>query len=541
MAIITPQTDIYLLKCPLTLSNKHQITFQNETSQHNYFNSLPKIGLTDGSYLRKDGVLRYPAHIDNIMEYNYCMYRNDNYSNKWFYAYIVNMIYVNDNMTNIILKTDVYQTWQFNLTWKQSFIEREMLAVSDDIPGANLIPESLETGEYQIDGTAEIGDLEPWYIVAYAEDTYGHTYNGIYSGIEFYAYSDTSLLLGFLMQVQQAGKSDFILNIFTVPKLAFYPNSTINGNLDNDRMATPRPVTLISRPSTLDGYTPRNQKLRTYPYMYVGFNPTSGSSKIYRYEDFTNGTPVFNMISEINPNPTVCIIPQNYRGQTGNSLSDIATLNGYPSISWSNDTYNVWLAQNKDIVSLQMEQEEFNTKMGLVDSMAQVGGSIGTALGGIGQDTQGALGSMANAIFQTANGVKDFYAKDKNYEYYQKMQMAQIEKQQKLPNNGSFGGNNATLLGYSLMDNNIFTRYTIKRQFAERIDKYFDMYGYLTNQVKTPNINNRPNWNYVKTIGANILGNIPQMDLQEIKDMFDNGLTLWHNTTTFLDYSQSNR
>jgi hypothetical protein len=134
MAIITPQTDIYLLKCPLTLSNKHQITFQNETAQHNYFNSLPKIGINDGSYMRKDGILRYPGHIDNIMEYNYCMYRNDNYSNKWFYAFIVDMQYVNDGMTFIRLKTDVFQTWQFNLTWKQSFIEREMIAVSDDVP-----------------------------------------------------------------------------------------------------------------------------------------------------------------------------------------------------------------------------------------------------------------------------------------------------------------------------------------------------------------------------------------------------------------------
>lgn len=131
---VTPQTDIYLLKSPLTLSNKHQLTFSNATAQHNYFNSLTKIGINDGSYQRKDGFIRYPAHIDTIQEYNYCMYRNDNYSNKWFYAFIVNMEYVNDNMTYIYLKTDVFQSWQFNLSWKQSFIEREMLSVSDDVP-----------------------------------------------------------------------------------------------------------------------------------------------------------------------------------------------------------------------------------------------------------------------------------------------------------------------------------------------------------------------------------------------------------------------
>lgn len=74
------------------------------------------------------------GHIDNIQEFNYCMYKNDNYTNKWFYAYIVDMKYVNDNTTNVYLKTDVFQTWQFDLIWKQSFIEREMLSVNEDVP-----------------------------------------------------------------------------------------------------------------------------------------------------------------------------------------------------------------------------------------------------------------------------------------------------------------------------------------------------------------------------------------------------------------------
>ena len=29
----------------------------------------------------------------------------------------------------------------------------------------------------------------------------------------------------------------------------------------------------VSTPATLDGYTPVNQKVRQYPYMYLGFNP----------------------------------------------------------------------------------------------------------------------------------------------------------------------------------------------------------------------------------------------------------------------------
>lgn len=113
-----------------------------------------------------------------------------------------------------------------------------------------------------------------------------------------------------------------------------------------------------------------------------------------------------------------------------------------------------------------------------------------------------------------------------------------------LPNNSSIG-TNAGMLGYGYQNSDVFTRYTIKSQFAQRIDEYFDMYGYKTNRLKLPNLSNRPNWNYVKTIGANIVPTtghgVPQEDLQEIKAIFDNGVTLWHNTTTFLDYSQNNR
>ena len=72
------------------------------------------------------------------------------------------------------------------------------------------------------------------------------------------------------------------------------------------------------------------------------------------------------------------------------------------------------------------------------------------------------------------------------------------------------------------------------------IDNYFSMFGYKTNRLKVPNITGRSNWNYVETRNIDITGNAPQEDIQEIKNMFDNGVTLWHNPNTFGDYSQSN-
>lgn len=542
---ITPNTEIRIIKVPLSIDNKNQITFASKQAQEEYFKSLPFIEMDNCTYQRKDSVIRFNAHIDDIIEYNYVMYKNNNYSDKYFYAFITGMEYVNNNTTFIYITTDVFQTWQFDFTFKESFIEREMIAVADDLPGANLIPEGLELGEPKVEGTAEFDELEPVYLVAFSGDKFqenninknGYQYNGIYSSVAFILTNITGTALGI---INQQGDGDKILTVFSVPKLAvasqvpedtegthYYYAKILESNKEN-----PIVKTLVSTPSNLDGYTPKNQKLRTYPYLYVGFNPSNGSQKIYRYEDFANGTPSFKLISEVNPNPSVYFIPQNYRGSSGDSMSDIASLNGYPTISFKNDVYNTWLAQNSEIMSIQMQQEQFNYEVNAVKGgINTVGNLVGNAVSG---DVGGALtGSINSGI--------DLASNDVNHEFYIQNMLAQVERQKLLPDNANLSSSNATLLGYELADKNIFTRYTIKSQFAERIDKFFDMYGYLTNKVKVPNLNNRPNWNYVKTIGANIIADIPQNDLQTLKNLFDSGITLWHNTNTFLDYSQINR
>lgn len=548
--IITPQTEIRLIKSPLAISNKNQLTFASKQAQENYFLSLPFIEDFNASYQRKDNVIRFNKHIDTILNYDYCMYKNSNYSNKWFYAFITDMKYLNDNCTEISIITDVFQTWQFDINYNQSFIEREIVSVADDLPNKNLIPEGLEFGELKIDSTVSFDELLPVAVIAYTrnpkDDGYitdtppaqGVIVNGIPNGMFFWIVS-FKYLQGALQTINSAGHGDAILTVFTVPAFSLVGFNTwtlediISGVtywLVSDFKANPISKTFASTPNTIDGYTPRNQKLRSYPYMYLGFNPPNGTSKIYRYEDFSNGTPQFKMYSEINQNPLLCFIPQNYRGISSNNTQDIATMQGYPTIGWITDVFNTWLAQNSEIISLQAKQEEFNYTMDAIKGGVGMISDMGSTLAG---NYGSATGIVSKSI--------ELAALDKNHEFYIRNQMAQIEKQSLLPNNGQVSGSNATLLGYDLMDNNIFISYSIKREYAERLDKYFDMFGYTVNLLKNIDINKRPNWDYIKTIGANLTGDIPQYDLQTIKDMFDNGITFWHNPATFLDYSQNNR
>lgn len=57
---IQPQSDLFLLKCPLQLSNNHQLTFNDKDEQIAYFRSLPRIEVDNISYIRKDNVIRFP-------------------------------------------------------------------------------------------------------------------------------------------------------------------------------------------------------------------------------------------------------------------------------------------------------------------------------------------------------------------------------------------------------------------------------------------------------------------------------------------------
>jgi len=186
---ITPNTNLYLLKCPLALDNKNQITFESWQDQYSYFSTLEHLEVEDISYQRKDSVIRYPEHIDNLLEYTYCMYQNENYAGKWFYAFITTMEYVNDHCTKIYIKTDAFQTWMFSLVYHECFVEREIIEQAYDEAGDHLIPENLEIGEPICCGIYDLSDdLNPYYIVAYSGDyidtaqtikvnQYGHSYN----------------------------------------------------------------------------------------------------------------------------------------------------------------------------------------------------------------------------------------------------------------------------------------------------------------------------------------------------------------------------
>lgn len=555
--VITPSSDVILLKCPLELSQDNQLSFTSKTTQYNYFNGLPKYTAgTNFTYVRKDGVLRIPENFDDLIEYNYVMYRNDAYSNKWFYAFIDKMEYVNDGMTAVSIKTDVFQTWQFDLEYKRTFVEREH--ANNDTIGLHTLDEGLELGEYIINATEDVDitlsstygdDKAPFVAIGVTipptnfngiENIVGSLdggakINGLPTGLTYYLIDTSgSNVRTFIKLYDENSKTDAIVNVFTVPALYIAKMLT---SQDDDTSAFTFDVhsgghvsgLVVGRsnsaiemadktktaPSTINGYTPKNKKLLTYPYCFQKVSNNGGTDVIYRWEDFTNRTPKYKIMGSLTQGMSIKLYPYNYlNSSNANAYNYGITGQKFPTCSWTSDFYLNWVNQQGQNLALQTAVSIGNTMLGGIVASGVAGGVAGVA-GGL-------LGTGLNLVGTIGNAV-------------QKQHEAELVPPQAKGNvnsgdvNFSFGKS-----GFTISD------MSIKSEYAQIIDDWFSMFGYKTNRVKIPNISGRSNWNYVKTIGCYILADIPQDDLQEIKQMFDNGLTIWHHANTFMDYSQSN-
>ena len=102
------------------------------------------------------------------------------------------------------------------------------------------------------------------------------------------------------------------------------------------------------------------------------------------------------------------------------------------------------------------------------------------------------------------------------------------------------GGNTPDYLTSNRLKGFWFMHRTIRREFAEIIDQFFDRYGYACHKTKIPNIHVRTNWTYTKTKGCQVSGNIPTEAITDIQQIFDNGITFWTNAEHFGDYSLPN-
>lgn len=509
---VTPQGNIYLCKTPLENDYKNQLTFNNANEQYNYFSSTIQQSFDNYTYIKKDGVVKVGINIDSIINCNYLFYKNTGFTNKRYYCFITNMEYINENCTAISFETDVFQTWLFQIKYNRCFVEREH--VNDDTIGINTIPENLETGEYiqnNIDYYTGLDDLK--YIIQCTEwsttdedKPLATNFGGVYMAGGAYICNDIRTVVNILQAFAGRGKSDAVYNLYMIPsKFIINTSESLQYSGQNSPVSENYQV---NKQKTIDGYTPINNKLLTFPYNFLVMSNNNGSSNILHYERFSNSNCEFNIKGVPTVGGSIKCLPLNYDKIASNEDEGIIA-GKLPTLNWSDDEYTNWLTQNSVNIGLGIASAGL-TIAGGVGMMATGGG----ALAGASTVVSGAM-SIAN-------------------------QLGQVYQHSLQPNSARGNVNGGDINVCDKKNGFFFYHTSIKQEYAKIIDNYFSMFGYKINRVKIPNITGRNNWNYVKTIDCNFSGDIPQTDLNIIRTMFNNGVTLWHSASGMYNYGNSN-
>lgn len=543
--IFNPDTEVRLChNIPLDNSYSHTLYFPNKSVQAEYFLSKVLYSFENFTYQRHDpsrgkiSEIRVPIIADEIYNCNYLMFRNKTFSTKWFYAFIRKIDFINDNVTAITYELDIVQTWFFNFTIHPSFVVREH--VNSDNKYEHLVEEGLEFGEHVIASTSDITNMNPetcWIVIAasfspmtftsqeggdettgigavsIASKTLGYMFNGIY----YYAFDDADKAETFISNATLKALSSGIINIFMFPK-PFWPLQ--QENPVNDK-ATPGVSAFVPYPTiqTVDnkcnqaasfqGYVPKNNKLFNYPYNYCLVSNCQGGFASFMYEYFGKPNPTFAVSAALSSSPDFALWPMDYKGIHSN-WNEAVGLGSYPMCSFTTDSYKAYLAQNA--ATLQFQKTDILVK-GAQSAANGVASAITAGL-------SGNIGGVVSGIMGTANA-----AIDTGMNVYQ-MEAMLSDKSLVPPQANTHMGNET---GFSLNLRNFhFYNMTITKEFAQRIDEYFDMFGYKINKIKVPNLTGRKSWNYVKTSNVQITGDMPVDDISMLCKIFDLGITFWH-------------
>lgn len=582
LSYVSPNSDVWLLRgvnlepsythtfCPSLPGPSHASGLSGRQYQ---FDSIAsnlhlKYHLQQYSYQRKNSnVIRVKKRYLDVYDCNYMIFKNNapEYENKYFYAFITSVDYVNENTTEIKYQIDVMQTWWYDFTFNSCFVEREH--TSNDLRGNNIIAEPVPVGDMIAESVIDLTQFyhENWYVVFTLTCDAANLLNtadGQFTGgvwnqsdyLVFKCYSPTAdpdvldpseinaqVKLA-LTTISVFQRNNAVVSMYVCPESLLPDDSESAGFYYSLQHAKIKQIYKgVELTPSFGGWTPHNKKLYTFPYCYFTVDNNQGNKQEFKYELFRDcrdgeiiNTDIgFEVFRSNAITPEVRLVPINYENY---SLTDV-----------NNYEYAVDI---KDIPKGTWATNDLVAKA--------VQGTIGIALGALvtgGNPLPGITKAIKTADFNMASFIAaehdddealvDYFSDPFNKEppkrvkpEYEKTDFLALGKDlaktvasisllaTRSRSESSIGNGSINLasgcFGYFAKVIHVETRY------AQIIDQFFDMYGYQTNQIKIPNVQSRQFWNYVKTTNCTIHGNIPHDDAQLIQKIMDNGITFWN-------------
>lgn len=544
MAYVIPQGTIHFYKnVPLNPTYNDVLLATSPSS------ILGKIGRYEITSLRcnqesytrvnNESKVRVGLNAEKLYTCNYMAWENNGFgqSGMWFFAFIVNVEYINNNCTEVTYLIDDMSTWFPYCELKQCYVERET-PESDNLY-EHLEPENIALGDYVENGvTSELNLGDTKVIFMASTDARGDRregdeefselswVNGVRSALCYGIYdcssvSDMNNLYELINSYNNNGQAENIIAIMLVPE--FVTERIREKNFGN---AYPSKEWVIEQGDSIDGYIPKNKKLFSYPFSKLVLSNKSGGIKEYKYENFLNGNgnARFEVTASAFGTPTVMVEPELYLNHIGGDPDQSILLTNFAQAPCFNDTYRAYLAQNKNSLASQSILGVFAGLTSIFIGLGMTAASGGAAapaglyMAGAGM-TMGGVISTGSAIAKPLASIGD--AKNLPVSVSGLVQADAINAIR-------------NITGFEAK------RMSVRKEYARMIDEYFSAYGYACGRVKVPNISARTIWNFTKTQGCCVVGNAPAMALKNIADIFDHGVRFWKDPDNIGDYSGNN-
>lgn len=574
MALPLSGTNIQLLaNIPFKNDYKHTRYFSSVSEQSNWFDRKTVVhSMVQANYQRIEGsyVVRVNKHIDELWNVNYLRFRNQHYTDKWFYCFVTKMEYENKMNTKIYFEVDVFQTWFLNTSFQPSYIVREHTNRwnADGTPVINTVDEGLDYGsEYDV---KSIDQLRPsngvmFLVIVCKSLMHGENAkkitpitNGIPQPLSFYIHpfmADGSVPQSnyeSLSNIQTVLKGLYSQDDAVNNVVSLYVTEYIGYDLVDDGQTVNFPDGKFQKVSIADDVNenfttvyvedfpyyqtkqievwqnkynrydqPEESKLMMHPYMTLELTDFQGTSENYKLEYIEGEGLSIGIKGSLGTSNKVAYAITEYNTTMKNindnlkhSLNHAVISDSANDIPILNDYLSAYLQGNRNSLNVQRRSIEFNGVMGAIGS-----------IGGLRQNPVSTAMEMGSGIGNTVLQLEGLQAKK-----------ADIANK---PANLTKQGSNTYFENGNIYRGLYIITKQIKPEYQKKLSDFFHMYGYKLNEVKIPNLKTRTNWNHVQTVSCVLKGTLPQEEHTRLQKVFDDGITLWH-TDDIGNYGLSN-
>lgn len=533
---------------PFDNSYTDTIDFSSKTEQLNYFGNFSKDGLRfanvsyqhvnyQSSTTRPAMTCRIDKYRGELENVNYLMFQNSAvYSEttsqvgKWYYAFVTQINYINPYCSEIVYELDYFQTYLFEFDFMPSYIEREHPA--NDNLFTYLERENIELdGYFGVAANNESNRYVRTYNIPYVtmlvspnlivlkedEDSGGFSklgfsradeVDGIYCGlyIASWPYTNHSQVNTAIKYFEILGATECIISIIMSPFMVGKGGSAVNAtNIDTN---------ILIAPNQLGAHTVRNNKLYNSQFTYFSLRTTTGNEISIAPETMTDCN--LSVIESYTLNGNVLIMPHlhtTYDSYSPNMGGDLSYSKGVILNNVNIECPYTALQQLGSIYKWS-----FNALNNSITGLATMYAGLYTANQGIVQGTQ--------SVFNT--GLNQFMKGESNTVSSLQSLAPSLFNVLFDPSTTKYSKSDELLMSNRHFEF-YFERYCLNSEALERIDTFFDYYGYQINAIKIPNQYSRARMNYVKSKNPKIVGRIPNIALNTIQNIFVAGVKIWHD------------